>query len=142
MDTYMGYLFEDAEGNELEFRKYGIGDQYGTVNIYYNGEEVNMFTDYSIGVDFDKFKESCDGTVEEDYYEFVGYDERLFMGAEADTDYGVFELRKYPEGNVVNIYQDGREIDVFTSYEIKGDFDKFEKSCKESVDEIIHDYSR
>lgn len=142
MDTYMGYLFEDSEGYELEFRKYSLNAGDGTVNVYYNGENGDVFTDYSIGVDFDKFKESCDDTVEEDYPEFVGYDERLFMCAEADTDYGVFMFRKYPEGNVVNIYQDGREIDVFTSYEIKGDFDKFEASCQEYVVEAINEYSR
>ena len=42
--------------NEMRFEKYPSS---ATVNIYVDGTEVDCFTNYSIGSDFEKFEESC-----------------------------------------------------------------------------------
>lgn len=48
-----------------------------------------------------------------------------------------FRFEKYPNSGTVNIYVDGHEVDVFTHYEIGADFDLFEESCLEYVEEAM-----
>lgn len=44
---------------------------------------------------------------------------------------GVVEYRNYPKALTVNIYLDGREVDVFTLGEPVPDFESFEVECRE-----------
>ena len=50
-----------------------------------------------------------------------------------------FRFEKYPNSGTVNIYFEGTEVDVFTHYEIGSDFDLFEESCLEYVEEALNE---
>lgn len=50
-----------------------------------------------------------------------------------------YRFEKYPNSGTVNIYFEGVEVDVFTHYEIGADFDLFEESCMEYVEEALNE---
>lgn len=65
MSARMSYEFDYYGEETFTFKKY---PNAGTVNIYNgSGVEIDMFTNYDIGSDFDKFEESCKGYIAENF---------------------------------------------------------------------------
>lgn len=62
MGARMSYK-ADFYDEVITFEKYPSA---GTVNIYNeSGTEIDMFTNYEIGSDFDKFEEACEELIQE-----------------------------------------------------------------------------
>lgn len=65
MSAKMTYEYNYFDEEIFTFKKYPGN---GTVNIYNgSGVEVDMFTNYEIGSDFDKFEESCKEYIAENF---------------------------------------------------------------------------
>lgn len=51
-----------------------------------------------------------------------------------------FTFEKHPNAGTVNVYnEEGKEVSMFTNYEIGSDFDLFEKACREHLLEMFEE---
>jgi hypothetical protein len=53
---------------EYRFEKYASKDA-GMVRVFVNGEEINVFTNYEIGDNLDRFQDACEEYLREQYTE-------------------------------------------------------------------------